>query len=131
MRGAVFAIVALPLASLAWGDAGADNKPPTGVVVRIAELEIDPAQLESYEAAVKEEMEAAVRLEPGVLAIYAVAEKDRPARLRFFEIYASEDAYRSHVDSPHFKKYVAVTQPMIRSRRLIETVPVLLSAKQK
>jgi quinol monooxygenase YgiN len=130
MRGAVFAIVALPLASLAWGDAGAD-KPPTGVVVRIAELEIDPAQLESYEAAVKEEMEAAVRLEPGVLAIYAVAEKDHPTRLRFFEIYASEEAYRSHIDSPHFKKYVAVTQPMIRSRRLIETVPVLLAAKQK
>ena len=130
MRGAVFAIVALPLASLAWGDAGADE-PPAGVVVRIAELEIDPAQLESYEAAVKEEMEAAVRLGPGVLAIYAVAEKDHPTRLRFFEIYASEEAYRSHIDSPHFKKYVAVTQPMIRSRRLIETVPVLLSAKQK
>ena len=130
MRGAVFAIVALPLASLAWGEPGADE-PPAGVVVRIAELEIDPAQLESYEAAVKEEMEAAVRLEPGVLAIYAVAEKDHPTRLRFFEIYASEEAYRSHIDSPHFKKYVAVTQPMIRSRRLIETVPVLLSAKQK
>jgi len=130
MRGAVFAIVALALASLAWGEAGAD-KPPTSVVVRIAELEIDPAQLESYEAAVKEEMEAAVRLEPGVLAIYAVAEKDHPTRLRFFEIYASEGAYRSHIDSPHFKKYAAVTQPMIRSRRLIETVPVLLSAKQK
>ena len=79
MRGAVFAIVALPLASLAWGDAGADE-PPAGVVVRIAELEIDPAQLESYEAAVKEEMEAAVRLEPGVLAIYAVAEKDHPTQ---------------------------------------------------
>ena len=130
MRGAVFAIVALPLASLAWGAARADE-PPAGAVVRIAELEIDPAQLESYETAVKEEMEAAVRLEPGVLAIYAVAEKDHPTRLRFFEIYASEDAYRSHIDSPHFKKYAAVTQPMIRSRRLIETVPVLLAAKQK
>lgn len=130
MRGAVFAIVALPLASLAWGEAGAD-KAPTGVVVRIAELEIDPAQLESYEAAVKEEMEDAVRLEPGVLAIYAVAEKDHPTHLRFFEIYASDGAYRSHIDSPHFRKYVAVTKPMIRSRRLIETVPVLLAAKQK
>ncbi len=130
MRGALLAIVALPFGFLAWGDARADM-PPAGVVVRIAELEIDPAQLESYEAAVKEEMEAAVRLEPGVLAIYAVAEKDHPTRLRFFEIYASEEAYRSHIDSPHFKKYVAVTKPMIRSRKLIETVPVLLSAKEK
>jgi quinol monooxygenase YgiN len=102
-----------------------------GVVVRIAELEIDPAQLESYKAAVKEEMEDAVRLEPGVLAIYAVAEKDDPARLRFFEIYASEAAYRAHLESPHFRKYVQITKPMIRSRKLIETVPIQLSAKKK
>ena len=53
--------------------------------VRMAELEIDPAQLESYKAAVKEEMETSVRVEPGVLAIYAVAEAGNPCRLRFFE----------------------------------------------
>src|SRR5258707_15323212 len=64
--------------------------------VRIAELEIDPAQLESYTAAVKEEIETSVRVEPGVLAIYAVAEKDNPSRLRFFEMYADEAAYKTH-----------------------------------
>ena len=123
-------IAALPLGFLAWAEARARKMPP-GIVVRIAELEIDPAQLESYNAAVREEMEDAVQLEPGVLAIYAVAEKDRPTSLRFFEIYASEEAYRSHLESPHFLKYVAVTKPMIRSRRLIETVPVQLSAKEQ
>ncbi len=100
-------------------------------VVRIAELDIDPAQLESYKAVVKEEMETSIRVEPGVLAIYCVAEKDNPNRLRFFEMYADEDAYRAHVESPHFKKYVAATHAMIRSRRLIETVPVQLSAKRQ
>ncbi|MEQ4575224.1 MAG: putative quinol monooxygenase [Gammaproteobacteria bacterium] len=104
-------------------------QPPDTTVVRIAELVIDPAQLDAYTAAVKEEMETSIRLEPGVLAIYSVAEKDKPNSLRFFEIYASEQAYRSHIESPHFKKYVAVTQPMILSRKLIETVPVQLSAK--
>jgi quinol monooxygenase YgiN len=99
--------------------------------VRIAELDIDPAQLESYKAAVKEEMETAVRVEPGVLAIYAVAEKDNPARLRFFEIYADENAYKTHLESAHFKKYLTTTQLMIRSRKLIDTVPVMLSAKVK
>jgi len=98
-------------------------------VVRIAELVIDPVQLEAYKAAVKEEMEESIRVEPGVLAIYSVAEKGKPNSLRFFEIYANDEAYRAHVESPHFKKYVAVTQPMIQSRKLIETVPVQLSAK--
>lgn len=98
-------------------------------VVRIAELVIDPVQLEAYTAAVKEEMEESIRVEPGVLAIYSVAEKGKPISLRFFEIYANDEAYRAHLESPHFKKYVAVTQPMIQSRKLIETVPVQLSAK--
>ena len=100
-------------------------------VVRIAELEIDPAQLESYKAVVKEEIDTSVRVEPGVLAIYCVAEKDNPNRLRFFEIYADENAYRGHVESPHFENYMTTTQPMIRSRTLIETVFIQLSAKPK
>ncbi|KHL74594.1 antibiotic biosynthesis monooxygenase [Pseudomonas putida] len=98
-------------------------------VVRIAQLEIDPAKLQAYEAAVKEEMAESIRLEPGVLAIYSVAEKDQPNRLHFFEIYASDEAYRSHIASAHFQKYAAVTQSMILSKRLIETTPVQLSAQ--
>ncbi|MDH1574760.1 putative quinol monooxygenase [Pseudomonas sp. GD03746] len=98
-------------------------------VVRIAQLEIDPAKLQAYEAAVKEEMAESIRLEPGVLAIYSVAEKDQPNRLHFFEIYASDEAYRSHIASAHFQKYAAVTQSMILSKRLIETTPVQLSGQ--
>ena len=99
--------------------------------VRIAELEIDPAQLESYKAAVKEEMETSVRVEPGVLAIYAVAEADTPHKLRFFEMYADRAAYEAHVASAHFRKYFETTKGMIVSRRLIDTVPIQLSAKER
>jgi quinol monooxygenase YgiN len=101
-----------------------------GPVVRIAELEIDPARLEDYKAVVKEEMEASIRVEPGVLALYAVAEKGKPTMLRFFEMYADEAAYNAHRDSPHFRKYVEATKDMIVSRKLIETDPVQLSAKR-
>ena len=44
--------------------------------VRLAELEIDPAQLERFHVAIKEGIAAAIRLEPGVLVLYAVAEKE-------------------------------------------------------
>jgi quinol monooxygenase YgiN len=98
-------------------------------IVRIAELEIDPAQLDKYTAAVKEEMEISVRTEPGVLGIYSVAEKDNPSKLRFFEIYADEAAYQAHIRSPHFRKYYETTKTMITSRKLIEATPVLLAAK--
>jgi len=88
--------------------------------VRVAELEIDATQLDAYKTAVTEEIEASIRLEPGVLAIYSLALGDRPTHLRFLEIYADESAYRQHIDSPHFKKYAEATKSMITARKLIE-----------
>jgi quinol monooxygenase YgiN len=111
--------------------AAAAAEEPGMPVVRMADLEIDPAQLDGFKAAVKEEMEISVRVEPGVLAIYAVAEKDNPAKLRFFEMYADEAAFKSHIESPHFQKFRTVTKDMVVSRKLIEMVPVQLSDKKK
>src|SRR4051812_16198712 len=100
------------------------NEVSDGPVVRIAQLDIDPAQREAFISAVKVEMEESVRVEPGVLAIYAAAEKEAPFRLRFFEIYDSEAAYRAHLQSPHFRTFRTTTDPMVRSRTLTETVTV-------
>ncbi|MDE1146583.1 MAG: putative quinol monooxygenase [Azospirillaceae bacterium] len=100
-----------------------------GPVVRIAELEIDPAQLDAYKVAVKEGIETAVRVEPGVLAIYSVAVEGHPTSLRFLEIYASEAAYEAHIQSAHFQKYFQATKNMITARTLIRTDPVILEAK--
>ena len=97
--------------------------------VRVADIEVDPAQREAFISAVKEEMDESVRVEPGVLALYAVAEKDSPSRLRFFEVYADEAAYDAHLQSPHFRKYRATTETMIRTRVLVETVPIQLSSR--
>jgi quinol monooxygenase YgiN len=99
--------------------------------VRVAEIEIDPAQLEAYTAAVKEEIESSVRIEPGVLALYAVSDKDNAAHVIVFEMYADRDAYKTHLETPHFRKYKATTQDMVRSLRLIETAAIALVAKVK
>ena len=99
--------------------------------MRLAELEIDPAQLENYQAALREEIETSIRVEPGVLTLYAVAEKDNPSHIRIFEMYAEAEAYKAHLETPHFKKYKTTTQQMVKSLKLVETVPVMLGAKAK
>lgn len=98
-------------------------------MVRVAEIDIDPPRLDAYKAAVSEEIEASIRAEPGVLAIYAVSLRDRPTHLRFFEIYADDPAYRQHIASSHFRKYVDTTKSMITSRVLLEAEPVALGLK--
>jgi quinol monooxygenase YgiN len=102
-----------------------------GQYVQLAEIEIDPGQLEDYKAAVREQIETAVRVEPGVLVLYAVSEKDNPTHVRVFEIYRDADAYRSHLESAHFKKYKATTEKMVKSLKLVQTAPIMLGAKAK
>jgi len=119
---------AAALAFCAAGAAGATG--PATPLVRIAELKIKAAELERYKAAVREEIEASVRIAPGVLAIYCVAEKNDPTSLRFFEIYPDEAAYQAHIASPHFRKYFETTKDMIVSKKPIDTDPVQLGAKQ-
>ena len=100
-------------------------------MVRLAELEIDPAQLDSYKAALKEEIETSIRLEPGVLTLFAVSVKDRPTQIRIFEAYADMAAYEAHIRTPHFTKYKIGTQHMVKSLTLVETDPIVLGAKPK
>ena len=97
--------------------------------LRLAEIEIDPSQIEPYRAAVQEQIEAAIRLEPGVLALYSVADKENPSLVFVFEMYADVDAYKSHLETAHFEKYKATTQDMVRSLKLRDMVPILLRAK--
>lgn len=99
-------------------------------VVRIARLQIDSTRLELYKAILKEEIEAALRIEPGVLALYSVADKNNPNQITVFEIYASDSAYRSHILTPHFLKYKTSTKDMVLHLDLSEHQPVLLRTKQ-
>lgn len=97
--------------------------------IRMAYLEINPVQLEDFTVAVKEEMKASLEIEPGVLAIYAIADKTEPNKITFVEIYENERAYQLHRDTPHFQKYFNTTKDMIVNRVLMEGVPVELRDK--
>lgn len=99
------------------------------LIVRMAELEIDPDQIDSYKTQLAEEIEASVRIEPGVLFLHAVSEKGAPEKVRVIECYADQAAYEAHLTSPHFLKYKTQTAHMVRSLRLIETDPITLAAK--
>jgi 4-carboxymuconolactone decarboxylase len=126
----LFILTAVALMSLliAYENAAAQDK---NLVIHVAKLRIDPAQFETYKKILKEGVETAIRVGPGVLNLYAVSEKDNPIYITVFEVYASAAAYKTHLETPHFKKYKTATKYMIKSLELIETVPVFLGAKAK
>jgi quinol monooxygenase YgiN len=91
-------------------------------MVRLAKLEIDSAQIERYKKFLKEEIETSVKLEAGVLTLYAVFEKKHPTRVTILEIYADTLAYKSHIQTPHFLKYKDGTLNMVKSLELVEAL---------
>ena len=110
---------------------GNDKTQNKNQMVRLAKIVIDSTQLDSYNALLKEEIEASIRMEPGVHTLYAVSEKNNPTHITILEIYADSAAYRSHVQTPHFLKYKTGTKDMVKALELIETIPLIPGMKIK
>jgi quinol monooxygenase YgiN len=98
-------------------------------IVRVAKLQIDSLQLEAYKIALKEEIETSLRVEPGVLSLNAVSEKNNPTRILILEIYANDSAYRAHLETSHFKRYKQATAAMVLSLELVENNPIAIDSK--
>ena len=96
------------------------------MMVRLAELEIEPAQLTAYLGFLREEIEASLALEPGVRMLKAVSLRDAPSMVRLLEVYESPEAYEAHIRSPHFLKYKVGTAHMVLSLRLLDADPIAL-----
>jgi len=90
------------------------------MMIRIAEIEIEPDYIDEYIVILKEEAEASVRLEAGVISIYPMVQKENPTQVRILEIYANEQGYKTHLQTPHFKHYKTATANMVKSLKLIE-----------
>lgn len=100
-------------------------------MVRLAKITVDPTRLDSYNAYLKEEIEASIQLEPGVLTLYAVSDKAQPNKITILEIYANEAAYKSHIQTPHFLRYKEGTLDMVQELELIEANPLIPGMKIK
>ena len=97
-------------------------------MVRLSRIVVDPERIDEYNAYLREESMAK---EPGVLTLYATSERDNPSNITILEIYASREAYQSHLQTPHFKKYKEGTLGMVKNLKLIDSTPIIPGLKIK
>lgn len=90
------------------------------MMVRIAEIEVDSNYIEEYITILKKEAAESIKLEPGVLCIYPMFQKENPTQFRLLEIYENEAAYQTHLKTPHFLHYKTSTLNMVTSLKLID-----------
>ena len=96
---------------------------PDGIV-RLSKIRVHPEYLEEYMRYAMEVGTTSLETEPGVLTMYAVADKDNPCNITILETYASAEAYRSHITSEHFQKYKQGTIQMVDSLVLDDVTPL-------
>ena len=75
----------LLLTSSTLGNMAADG------IVRLSRIEVYPEFLDEYIKYATEVGEISLRTEPGVLTMYAVAEKENPCRITILETYNRPD----------------------------------------
>ena len=98
---------------------GAEN-----MQVRIAEIEVYPEWLDAYLSAAGAVGAESVAKEPGVVCIFPMQRKDNPCLIRIVEIYRSDEAYKEHLATAHFRKYKEGTPHMIKSLELVPMRPL-------
>ena len=118
MKKLLHSILFLSILILASYNTKAQNN---NTMYRIAKIKVDPIQLEQYKIALKEQMNAAISKESGVLSYTVVADKKDASSITIFEVYANLEAYQSHIQTSHFKKYKESVKDMVKSLELIDT----------
>ncbi len=96
-------------------------------VVRLAEIEIDPEKLDAYLEYAAEVGRVSMATEPGVIALFSMQDVSDPCKVYILEVYADKQAYEAHVQTAHFRKYKDGTADMVRSLKLIDTIPMVVA----
>ena len=96
-------------------------------VVRLAEIEIDPEELDAYLEYAAEVGRVSMATEPGVIALFSMQDVSDPCKVYILEVYADKLAYEAHVQTAHFRKYKDGTADMVRSLKLIDTIPMVVA----
>ena len=96
----------------------------SSMIVRIAEIEVYPQYLKEYLAYANEVDRLSVEREPGVVCLFPMQSAEDSTQIRILEIYASEEAYQSHLKTDHFQKYKTGTLHMVKSLKLPTMQPL-------
>ena len=118
----LFALV-LSVTTVAQEKATSVNSYKT-MIVRLAEIEVYPEHLQEYLKFANEVDRLSVECEPGVICLFPMQSAEDSTQIRILEIYASEEAYQSHIKTEHFLKYKQGTMHMVKSLKLPTMQPL-------
>jgi (4S)-4-hydroxy-5-phosphonooxypentane-2,3-dione isomerase len=132
LKSIVMPVAAVALALAAWmllpapsHQAAAQTGP---LLINAVNLDIVPADIEKFLAALKENGANAVK-EPGCREFNITVAQNDPNHVFIFEVYDSAAALDAHRATDHFKKYAATTKDMVAKRDVRQFSSVAMNMK--
>ena len=100
-----------------------------GPAIFAVDLDIAPAELDKYIAAIRENGAATIK-EPGCREYNVMVSATDPNHVFIFEVYENDAAVQAHRASEHFKKYRATTANMVTAAnvKLMKSIAFNLKA---
>lgn len=95
---------------------------PNGLWINIVQITVKPEHLADYQRVVTAQLENALKIDPGILAIYAGTKQGRPDDWVIYEVFQSEENYRNHIANPDHQKYVAASKDWVQNKQVDQTI---------
>ncbi len=88
-------------------------------------LDIEPDYIDRFKEVSLGDAQGAVRDEPGCFTFAINQDEEIPTRFYLYEVYRDEAAFKEHLETPHFKEWLAAANPIFsgpRSKVIMNTV---------
>ena len=117
----------LIVVSLPSRDAAAQS---SGGYINTVDLDIVPDQMGQFIELARENGAASIK-EPGCREFNISVMDGKPNHVFVYEVYDNEAALRAHLNSDHFKKFIAATANMITGRNVRAMSPIAFNSKSR
>jgi len=82
----------------------------------IVNLKIKLGQVDQFMKMALENAAASRTTEPGCRQFDVLADPEDPTKIAFYEVYDNKQAFESHLETAHFKKYFEHAVPLLAER---------------
>lgn len=110
---------------------GLDISGQNDYVIYMTEIGVQLGKGDEFANSVLKEMKTAVEKEEGITAMIAGTVMNQPNEWLSFEVYKTEDAYKKHLETKHFKKYLEASKYCVESKGLHLLKPDIIFDKEE
>jgi quinol monooxygenase YgiN len=98
--------------------------------VLIVDFQVKPDRRAEFDERIAVNAKASVASEPGCRQFDVLRALDDPNRVLLYEVYDSEDAFKTHLEQPHTAAFLAAAKELVDRQTVVRLVRTVAPAKR-